>query len=132
MNLAFLALGGAVLFLLGLYNWRFGVFAALVLVVLEGAIRKWLLPQASLMVYFAKDGILLGAYFSYFFSARSRSAPGFREGMQLLLFAAVIWSFFQSFNYGPGSLSAGLFGWKAYVFYIPLMLMVPELFESIE
>jgi hypothetical protein len=132
MNLAFLAFGGAVLFLLGLYNWRFGVFAALILVVLEGAIRKWLLPQASLMVYFAKDGILLGAYFSYFFSARSRSAPGFREGMQLLLFAAVIWTFFQSFNYGPGSLSAGLFGWKAYVFYMPLMLMVPELFESTE
>src|SRR5437588_9306490 len=47
-------------------NWRWSVKAALVLVVLEGAIRKWVLPQASDAVYFLKDFVLLGAYLRYF------------------------------------------------------------------
>jgi hypothetical protein len=38
----------------------------LILVVLEGALRKWVLPQASQFIYFLKDFVLIGAYLRYF------------------------------------------------------------------
>jgi hypothetical protein len=130
MNLALLILGGGGLFLIGLFNWRRAVFGAMLLVVFEGAIRKWVLPQASQMVYFAKDFLLLGAYFSYFFVDSRKRSTGFSEGLSLLLLLAVTWAFFESFNFGTGSTAAGLFGWKAYVMYVPLCFMVPDLFRS--
>src|SRR5439155_7879005 len=54
----------------------------------------------------------------------------FDETIGFLLLASVVWTFFESFNPGAGSMLAGLFGWKAYVFYMPLFLIVPALFRS--
>jgi hypothetical protein len=130
MNFALLILGGGALALCGLLRWRLAVFGALLLVVLEGAIRKWALPQASQMVYFAKDFLLLGAYARYFLIDDRKRAPGFGEGLNTLLVCAAGWTFLESFNFENGSLLAGLFGWKSYVMYIPLCFMVPALFDG--
>lgn len=130
MNFAWLFLGGGALFLFGVVSWRGAVFGALWLAVCEGAIRKWVLPQESPMVYFAKDFLLLGAYIGYFFGEGKRQPVRFGEGLNFLLVFSVAWTFFQSFNPGTGSLTAGLFGWRAYVLYIPLCFMVPALFRS--
>ena len=56
----------AVAFLWSLSNWRAAVKAALVLLVFEGAIRKWLVPGSQQLVYFGKDIVLLGAYIGFF------------------------------------------------------------------
>ncbi len=122
--------GGGLLFLLGLSNWRYGVFGALLLAVFEGALRKWVLPEASQAVYFAKDFLLLGAYVRYFLWESRRSAGGFGPALNSLMACAVVWTFLESFNPGTGSIIAGLFGWKAYVMYMPLAFMVPALFRS--
>src|SRR6266446_10306066 len=131
MNLSWLIAGGGALVLLGAFKWRWGVFGALLVAVFEGAIRKWVLPEGSQMVYFAKDFLLLGAYLGFFFfSSEAKPQVRFDETIGFLLLASVVWTFFQSFNPGAGSMLAGLFGWKAYVFYMPLCLMVPALFRS--
>jgi len=132
MNFTWLILGGAALFLVGAANWRYGVFGALLLAVFEGAIRKWVLPQASQMVYFGKDFLLLGAYAGYFFAGRRLRSTGISEGLRMVLALAAGWTFLESFNPGTGSATAGLFGWKAYVFYVPLCFMVPALFRDAE
>ena len=43
-------------------RWREAVQLAMVLVIFEGAIRKWVFPGAQDLIYFAKDVLLLGAY----------------------------------------------------------------------
>ena len=47
-------------------NWRRTVKVVLVLLVIEGALRKWVLPQASDVMYFLKDIVLLGGYLKYY------------------------------------------------------------------
>jgi O-antigen ligase len=132
MNFTWLILGGGALVLFGLFKWRWAVFGALLLVVFEGAIRKWVLPQASSVIYFAKDFLLLGAYVSYFTGENRKHFYRFGEGMNWLLLAAVTVTFLESFNSDTGSLVAGLFGWKAYVMYMPLCFMVPAMFRTPE
>src|ERR1044071_7160716 len=40
-------------------NWQFGIQALLVIVIIEGAVRKWFLPSATELIYFYKD-LLMG------------------------------------------------------------------------
>ena len=42
--------------------WRQAIAAAMVLLVFEGALRKWGLPGAQAALYYAKDLVLFGAY----------------------------------------------------------------------
>ncbi|MDB9458674.1 hypothetical protein PN473_09705, partial [Dolichospermum circinale CS-545/17] len=112
-------------------NWRKSVKFALIIVVLEGALRKWVLPQASDMIYFLKDIILLGAYLKFYSSSEPKyhRKSGF---LTITLFLCTGWCAFQIFNPSLGSPIIGIFGFKAYLFYIPLMWMLPTLFESQE
>src|ERR687884_1481813 len=51
----FIVIAGVALLYLSWRNWEMGVQAMLVIVVFEGAVRKWFLPSASDFVYFYKD-----------------------------------------------------------------------------
>jgi hypothetical protein len=132
MKLGLFIFIAALLGSVGLFNWRAAVIGALVLAVVEGAIRKWLLPQGSQFVYFAKDVVLLGAYAGFFLlrTSRRRKHESLGSTLTLLLFCSVCWTFLESFNLGTGSLAAGLFGWKAYVIYMPLCFMLSDLFPT--
>jgi hypothetical protein len=133
MDLSIALLGAAILFAVSTVNWRWSVKAALVLVMLEGAIRKWFLPQASDLVYFLKDLVLFGAYLRYFVldsSARSSSRK-FSE-LKVLLGIVVAIILIQVFNVRLNSTAVGLFGFKAYLWYVPLCFMAQDLFPSVE
>src|SRR6266581_4310026 len=136
MNYTLLALGALALVGIGLYNWRYGVFTALVLVVIEGAIRKWLLTQNSQIVYFAKEIVLVSAYARFFLfggcSESKSTPPAFSDSLKIFMVLGAGWIFLDSFNPATGSLLAGLFGWRSYVIFMPLCLMVPHLFENTE
>lgn len=112
-------------------RWRTGVRVALVLVVLEGAIRKWLLPGAQDLIYFAKDIVLLGVYLGYL-----REAPRLRHRMPSLpllyplLGLTAVFGLLQVFNPNLPGLLVGVLGFKAYFFYIPLLLVLPAAFSS--
>ncbi|MFM6502146.1 MAG: hypothetical protein ACKPHO_10180 [Dolichospermum sp.] len=112
-------------------NWRKSLKFALVIVVLEGALRKWVLPQASDMIYFLKDIILLGAYLKFYSSSEPKyhKKSGF---FSITLFLCTGWCAFQIFNPSLGSPIVGLFGFKTYLFYIPLMWMLPSLCQTQE
>ena len=113
-------------------DWRRAVKMVLVLVIFEGAIRKWILPQASELIFFLKDFILLGAYIKYYIlQNRHSKLYSFRPTvLNVLLFMMLIWSTFQVFNPSLGSPIVGLLGLKNYFFYVPLLWMVPDLFSS--
>lgn len=126
----------AIIFILYLscLDWRKSVKATLVILVLEGALRKWVLPQASEMIYFLKDLVLFGAYFQYYgLSKGGRKFPTIKTPFIHILLGMVLgWCVFLSFNPSLGSPIVGLWGMKNYFYYVPLMWMLPNLFQSEE
>lgn len=125
-------LGGAVA-LWSVRQWRLAVQVGMVLVILEGAIRKWFLPGSQDLVYFAKDVFFLGAYVG-FFQERARlhlrypQAPGLFAGLAL----GAAMGLFQVFNPQLPNLLVGLLGFKAYFLYVPLLFVVPGVFPDDE
>lgn len=112
-------------------RWRTGVQVALVLVVFEGAIRKWLLPGAQDLIYFAKDVVLLGVYLGYL-----REAPRLRDRVASLpllyplIGMTALFGLLQVFNPNLPNIPIGILGFKAYFFYVPLLLVLPAAFTS--
>lgn len=123
-------LAAASVVLLSMVNWRRSLMAVFVLLVFEGAIRKWLLPSASEFVYFLKDLVLLGVYIRLFNSDYRFSFKP--TTINILILMALAWCLMQAFNPSLGSPVVGLFGLRGYLFYIPLMWVIPLLFESEE
>lgn len=112
-------------------DWRRSILAVFVLIIFEGALRKWVLPQLSDLLYFLKDLVLLGAYLRFFFfSDHSPKHPFKSYAIKSFLVLSAIWCFFQVFNPSLGSPVAGLFGLRGYLFYVPLMWLIPNLFET--
>ena len=116
---------------LSVMNWRRSVAIVFLLVVIEGALRKWFLPQFSDLLYFLKDLVLLGAYLRFFIFSKQipkLSFPSYYIKFFLLL--SVGWCVFQAFNPSLGSPIVGIFGLRGYLFYVPLMWLIPNLFET--
>ena len=126
------SLGAMVVVSIASFNWRVSVKTVLVLVVLEGALRKWALPQASQLIYFLKDFVLVGAYLAYFGGSRSSKFSFKDETIRGLAYLISFWCLFEAFNPGLGSPIIGIFGIRNYLLYIPLMWMLPSLFQSQE
>lgn len=112
-------------------RWRPALQTALVLMIFEGAIRKWLVPGAQDLVYFAKDVLLLGAYLGFL---RDRPRLRLRQpalpALYGLLAVAALFGLLQIFNPALPNLLVGIFGFKAYFFYVPLLFVVPAAFSN--
>jgi hypothetical protein len=114
-------------------NWQRSLTIVFLLVVLEGALRKWVLPQFSDLLYFLKDVVLFGAYLRFFFFSKHTQKFSLRfYYIKYFLFLVAGWCVFQAFNPSLGSPIAGLFGLRGYLFYVPLMWLIPNLFETEE
>jgi hypothetical protein len=112
-------------------SWQTIIKAAFVIVVVEGAMRKWLLPQASDMIYFLKDLIIFVAYCKYFLSSEAKY-PFRLNIFNVILLTFLVWGSVQVFTPSLGSPLIGIFGLKGYLFYVPMMWMLPFLFQSQE
>jgi hypothetical protein len=115
-------------------DWRRAVKSVFFILIFDGALRKWVLPQASEALYFLKDFVLFGAYLRYYFYPNPDEPrhPLQNNFITILILLASGWCIFQAFNPRLGSVIVGLFGVKAYLFYIPMLWMLPTLFRSEE
>ena len=91
------------------------------LLFLEGALRKWVLPQYSQYIFFIRDPFVLLLYW-HALQARAfqRAGPMLTTG---LAFAAValLLAFVQSISIGDTRvLTVMAYGWRQYFFYLPL------------
>jgi O-antigen ligase len=119
------------LLLLGAVRWRQAVICVLVLVVFEGALRKWAFPDFAEFIYLAKDILLLGAYAGFWgprLLLRRKLFPRHPANAALAAFALV--AVLQVANPWLPNIWVGLFGIKAYLLYVPLMYMVPAVFPT--
>jgi hypothetical protein len=129
----FLALG-AILLIAAFRNWQLGLQALLVIVVIEGAVRKWFLPSATELVYFYKDALMVIILIGY--RRQHRKTPFLIKrpvqffSLALTLFVA--YAIALMIMPGGPDVLIGLLGVKAYCLYMPLAFMVPRAFASKE
>lgn len=125
------SIGATVIILLSMMNWRRAVHAALITALLEGALRKWVLPQASELVYFLKDIILLGAYLKFFMFPDPEDR-GWRLNIPHTLIVSVVFILVLAGALNPniGSPLLAVYGLKIYLWYLPLGFMMPLLFRN--
>ncbi len=125
------ALAGVAAAIWAVRRWRLAVQLVMVLLILEGAIRKWVAPGAQDLVYFAKDVLLLGIYAGFF-----RDLPRLRSRLPRLpvlygvLAFGALFGVLEIFNPALPNLLVGIFGFKAYFFYVPLIFVLPAAFRN--
>lgn len=113
--------------LLVLLPWQAALIMGSLLIVLEGALRKWAFPEMQIEMYALKYVVFSSAYLRFFLEwmtgqqtihvPRPLLAP-------LLLFAG--WVIVQTFNPRLPDFTVGLIGAVQYLFFIPLFVMMPE------
>lgn len=116
------------------HNWERGIQIVLVVVIIEGAVRKWFLPSASEFVYFYKDVLMVATLIGYFRKRRKISFVINRR-LKLLSIALAVFLLYTvlalglSFEIHP---LIGLLGLKAYCLYIPLAFITVRAFPDKE
>jgi len=113
--------------------WSKAVKISLFVAVLEGALRKWLVPQASEIIYLFKDILLLGAYYGFFSRSYSinKISKKYLNPIKALTPLIAMWGLLQLLNPNMDSLIVSIFGLKNYFFYIPLLWIVPQTFTRV-
>lgn len=130
MKTLILAIIPLIILFLSQFSWRSSLKAILFIVVFEGILRKWIFPGASVVIYFGKDLVLIGAYINYLWFSGSKKYPIKLNGITLLLLFLFSWGIFQVFNPYLGSPIVGVLGMKSYFLYIPIIWLLPSLFYS--
>ena len=132
MDLRFLLiLAGGAAALWAFARWRLAVQAVLVLLIVEGAIRKWVMPGAQDLVYLAKDVLLLAAYLGFWTQRhRLRDRSAHAPALWLALSLCAVFGLAQAFNPRLPNIFVGLLGLKAYFWYVPLLVVLPAVFPS--
>ena len=130
MKILLLAIVPFILLFFSQVNWRNSIKAILFIVVFEGVFRKWIFPGASVAIYFVKDIVMLGAYINYLWFAGGKKYPIKLNSITLILSFLFLWCTFQVFNPYLGSPVVGVLGMKSYFLYIPMIWLLPNLFES--
>lgn len=110
--------------------WRAAVKVAFVAVLVEGAIRKWVLPSGEELVYFLKDVFLIGACLKFYFAPdpELRALRLRVPGTLILLLCALV--SFSALNPNIGSPLLAAYGLKIYFMYVPLTFMMPYVFRT--
>jgi hypothetical protein len=119
--------------LLAIRYWRGSIFAVFVLLVFEGALRKWAFPWAQAQLYLVKDAILLAAYLGFILDSR-RNLPAAKgiSLIKIILVADFVWGCIEVLNPISPSILVGLQGLKAYFLYVPVAFILPYAINSRE
>ncbi len=116
-----------------LLTWQFYVKLTLFVAIIDGALRKWIMPSQANAIYFLKDGLLLVAYILFLLqSGRQRIMPVELRFLRPLLTLTILFLSMQVFNPALGSIAAGIIGFRHYMINLPLIFLVPRLFTRKE
>src|SRR6202048_523528 len=119
--------------LLAVRYWQRALFAVFVLLVFEGALRKWAFPWAQAQVYLVKDVILLGVYLGFILNSR-RNLP-LPKGVGLIksvLGLSFVFGCLEVLNPNSPSILVGLVGLKTYFLHAPVAFILPYAITSRE
>lgn len=114
-----------------LYTRR-GLALFLILLLYDGALRKWLLPEAEQLAFVTKD-ILLATMIGgvLFLSGKNLGNTRLQPTVLTFLFMYFIWCCLQVFNPNLPNILVGIWGLKSHVLYMGLILLLPLAFKSL-
>ena len=116
----------------GFLRWKLGIKVFFLLVVLDGAMRKWFFPETQQIVYFFKDFLLLGVYLRVVMDGLPLALPQSARSWGLLNVIIALFVTIQIFNFSLPTMVLGIVGWKSYLWYVPLAFVLPHFFDSTE
>jgi hypothetical protein len=113
--------------------WQRALFGVFVLLVFEGALRKWAFPWAQAQIYLVKDVILLGVYLGFILDGRRRLPLPKGVGLiKIVLGLSFVFGCFEVLNPNSPSILVGLVGLKSYFLYAPIAFILPYAIKSRE
>jgi hypothetical protein len=124
-SLAFtaLVLVGCAIVVVVIDSWQKGLYLFLTWLLFEDLARKFL--GNNMVIYFAKDALLLMVYLSFFaaYRRKEKKSETFRPPFWMILMIFVWFGAAQVFNPASTSLVYGLLGMKLYFVYVPLLFV---------
>jgi hypothetical protein len=111
-----------------LNDWRRGVYCFVGWILVEDLIRKYL--GNNMVVFFAKDFLVLVLYLSFLISRRSTLMKVYRPPFLVTLLVFFWYCVLQVFNPASTSIFYGLMGLKICFLYAPLLLVGYALIDS--
>jgi hypothetical protein len=107
------------------------IWVYLILLVLEGAVRKWALPELSDPLLLIRDPVVLAIYF---FALHAHIFPrnGYMVALGIIGALSVIVSIFVLFDYVPLKLIllVSLYGFRCDFLHLPLIFVIANAFDS--
>lgn len=103
------------------------------LIVVQGALRKWIFPGLSTPLYVAKDAALIGALGLLGMRSRFQLTHPLRRTWLPILwggFACIV--VLQAFNLNVPSPAVGLLGIRSYLLYSTLLVILPMALQHVE
>lgn len=105
-----------------LYNfYLYGVWLYVILLIFEGALRKWLLPSLSTPLLFIREPLVI-------WLVCISITKGWLDyaWVKIMMFTATI-SLFMSLLFGHHNIFVGIYGWRIYFFHFPMMFIIGRL-----
>lgn len=117
---------------INLTKWfNFFFVSALLWLLLEGVFRKWLIPSLATPLFAIKYVLFGLTYLTYFIT--KPYLPKIRYLFQLILVLFLVYAALHTiYNPLKVSLLVTVFGYINYFFFVPLILIVPAYFNSLE
>lgn len=131
LYLIFLVPIGLVLMLFGARYWRQTIILVLIWSIVEGVARKWILPSFQAPILQIKDMALIAAYLGYALSPRMPVPEASKIQLLSALFVAqAAFCFLQILNPALPTPLLGIYGFKTYIVYTPLLFIMPEVIRT--
>jgi hypothetical protein len=113
--------------------WVWALAGFLVLAVVDGALRKWVMPGQSMVLFVLKDVVLIGALGLYALHRSPLRLPRPVEGTWLPLLVGLYGYvvLLQAFNFTQPNLAVRVLGIKAHLGYLPLLVLMPALLSRL-
>lgn len=104
------------------------LFIIFLLLLCEGALRKWIFPELSKPLFFVKDIFIIYLYFYLAFKNKFPVNSWMSLTWGFVFFLYVLMALQVLFNELP--FIVGLYGWRNYVLYIPLAFVIEYYMDS--
>ena len=111
-------------------RWGLGLF--LLLLIYDGALRKWVLPDAEQILFILKDALLFGLLAYALFNRSGSTTSTIQPNARVLFLLYAAWVLLESGNLNLPSVLVGIWGLKAHLLYASLILLLPLAFNNLD
>lgn len=111
---------------------RLGLGLFLLLLIYDGALRKWVLPGAEQLLFIAKDALLLGMLGYALLNRPRQINASIQPAARALFLLYAAWVLLEAGNLNLPSVLVGIWGLKAHLLYASLILILPLAFSNLD